>query len=312
MITAFIFNQSISSVKLNVSDHIPENTVWLDVCCPNDAESLWLSNYVDLTQEDERQDLEASARVFYSYKDLHINSLFLQKTTSKIKSCNISFVLKGNLLVTVRDEELSLFRYFKRQLKNKKIECKTAFDVFVLIFELKIDFVSDMIGGVYGVLEDVSRDVMEQVELDKVFSEITCQEDINCKIRLCLLDTQRSIRHIMRYHSNNIDKHSIRALKEILSDIDSLLPHSQFLFEKINFLLESAIGLNGLQQNKIIKIFSLAAVIFLPPTLIASSYGMNFDVMPELDWKLGYPFALGLMFFSALGTYLFFKVKKWL
>ena len=95
-----------------------------------------------------------------------------------------------------------------------------------------------------------------------------------------------------------------------MMDIDSLMPHSQFLFDKLNFLLESTIGFNGLRQNKIIKIFSVAAVVFLPPTLIASIYGMNFQHMPELDWYIGYPLALVLMISSAVSTYFFFKKRK--
>jgi len=98
----------------------------------------------------------------------------------------------------------------------------------------------------------------------------------------------------------------------MLSDIESLMPHSQFIFDKLNFLLDAAMGFSGLQQNKIIKIFSVAAVVFLPPTLIASSYGMNFTSMPELEWQYGYPMAIVMMLASAAGTYFFFKRKHWL
>ena len=98
----------------------------------------------------------------------------------------------------------------------------------------------------------------------------------------------------------------------MLSDIESLMPHSQFIFDKLNFLLDAAMGFSGLQQNKIIKIFSVAAVVFLPPTLIASSYGMNFHGMPELGWQYGYPMAILMMLASAAGTYFFFKRKHWL
>jgi magnesium transporter len=101
-------------------------------------------------------------------------------------------------------------------------------------------------------------------------------------------------------------------VRTTLRDIQSLEDHATFLSQKIQFLLDSVLGLVSLQQNKIIKIFSVAAVVFLPPTLIASIYGMNFEAMPELAWPLGYPFALGLMVLSALGTYFFFKWKRWL
>ena len=103
-----------------------------------------------------------------------------------------------------------------------------------------------------------------------------------------------------------------KTIDEVLHDIESLLPRTQFLFDKINFQLEAAMGFTNLQQNKVIKIFSVAAVVFLPPTWIASIYGMNFDTMPELHWSYGYPFSIGLMLLSAFATYYFFKRRGWL
>ena len=312
MITAFIFKEDqVETVEVNTDQKIPDNTLWLDVLSPKPEELHWLSQYFIEAPED-NQDLESSSRFFYDSDGLHINSLFLQKSNTKIKNINISFTIRDDLMISIREEDDILFRLFRRYVLQKKVLVSTPFDLFITIFELKIDFISDLIGDIYGVLDDVGGYVMEKDDLDKIFTKVTLQEDINGKIRLSLLDTQRAVKHIMRYHSSKLNNDSVRSLKEVLSDIDSLLPHGQFLFEKINFLLESTIGLNGLQQNKIIKIFSLAAVMFLPPTLIASIYGMNFDNMPELKWNYGYPFALGLMFASALGTYLFFKRKKWL
>jgi magnesium transporter len=158
----------------------------------------------------------------------------------------------------------------------------------------------------------LSEQVFNDEELDAVFKQITLQEDSNGKIRLSLLDTQRSLRYLQRYYRQHLSDENLKDIREMLSDIESLMPHSQFIFDKLKFLLDAAMGFSGLQQNKIIKIFSVSAVVFLPPTLIASSYGMNFALMPELDWRLGYPMAVGLMFASAAGTYFFFKQKGWL
>jgi magnesium transporter len=101
-------------------------------------------------------------------------------------------------------------------------------------------------------------------------------------------------------------------VRELLRDIDSLLPHNSFLFEKVNFLMDAAQGFINIEQNQIIKIFSIAAVVFLPPTLVASIYGMNFDHLPELHWLAGYPWALALMVVSAIAPYWYFKRKGWL
>ena len=115
-----------------------------------------------------------------------------------------------------------------------------------------------------------------------------------------MLDSQRSLRYLLRNRWLRLSETLNNEVMEMLRDIDSLLPHSAFLFDKINFLLEAILGTINLEQNKIIKIFSVAATIFMPPTLIASSYGMNFHIMPELDWTYGYPAAIGLMVASAL------------
>jgi len=101
-------------------------------------------------------------------------------------------------------------------------------------------------------------------------------------------------------------------LKTVARDIRSLSDHDGFLSQKINFLLDATLGMISIEQNGIIKIFSVAAVVFLPPTLVASIYGMNFEFMPELQWPYGYPFALGLMVVSMLLPYLYFKRRGWL
>jgi len=100
--------------------------------------------------------------------------------------------------------------------------------------------------------------------------------------------------------------------REILRDIESLLPHNESLFQKVNFLMQAAMGFISIEQNRIIKIFSVVSVVFLPPTLVASSYGMNFEFMPELKWSFGYPGAIVLMILAALAPYLYFKRRNWL
>src|SRR5699024_5644341 len=122
---------------------------------------------------------------------------------------------------------------------------------------------------------------------------------------LCLLDAQRSISFVLKHLPARAEEREMA--RDILSDVDTLMSHIAFLFDKINFLMDTTVSFINLQQSKIIKIFSIAAVVFLPPTMIASIYGMNFDIMPELHWSFGYPFAICLMIASGLAPYLYFK-----
>ncbi|MCL1142931.1 magnesium/cobalt transporter CorA [Shewanella gaetbuli] len=315
MITAYAYqNRKLTITELSATDSLPENTLWLDLFKPNDEERDWLSRFSseDVPDEEDIKEIEASARFFQNQDGLHINSLFPQRVGADVRAVNVSFNLRENFLLTMREEDVGLIRLLRNYLRLGRIDIDTPQTLLLELFNLKVDYLSDLIEDVYTVLDNLSEQVFNDEELDAVFKQITLQEDSNGKIRLSLLDTQRSLRYMQRYYRQNLADENLKDIREMLSDIESLMPHSQFIFDKLKFLLDAAMGFSGLQQNKIIKIFSVSAVVFLPPTLIASSYGMNFALMPELDWRYGYPMAVGLMFASAAGTYLFFKRKGWL
>ncbi|MDR8523510.1 MULTISPECIES: magnesium/cobalt transporter CorA [Shewanella] len=315
MITAYAYeNRKITIFELSIKDTIPPSIIWLDLYKPDEQEREWLSRFSveDVPDEEDINEIEASARFYQNNDGLHINSLFPQRAGQDVKGVNVSFNLRKNFLLTIRDEDVGLIRLLRNYLRLGKIEATTPESLLLELFNLKVEYLSDLIEDVYTVLENVSEEVFKNEELDNVFKLITRQEDSNGKIRLSLLDTQRSLRFMQRYYRTQLSDEELKDLREMLSDIESLMPHSQFIFDKLNFLLDAAMGFSGLQQNKIIKIFSVAAVVFLPPTVIASAYGMNFVNMPELDWRFGYPMAIAMMFGSAAGTYLFFKRKGWL
>lgn len=315
MITAYLYkNRRLTVKELTVKHDIPEQTLWLDLFKPEDEERDWLSRFSveEVPDEEDINDIEASARFYQNADGLHINSLFPQRVGQDVRAVNISFNLRDSFLLTIREEDVGLVRLLRNYLRLGRLKVGTPQELFLEFFNLKVDYLSDLIEDVYTVLENVGEEVFESEELDDVFKLITLQEDSNGKIRLSLLDTQRSLRYMQRYYRGRMTDEDLKDIREMLADIESLMPHSQFIFDKLNFLLDAAMGFSGLQQNRIIKIFSVAAVVFLPPTLIASSYGMNFVDMPELSWHFGYPMAIALMLASAVGTYLFFKRKRWL
>ncbi|QYJ76864.1 magnesium/cobalt transporter CorA [Shewanella sp. FJAT-52076] len=315
MITAYVYeNRQLTVLELGIEDSLPPSTLWLDLYKPEDEEREWLARFSveELPDEEDINEIEASARFYQNSDGLHINSLFPQRVGQDVRAVNVSFNLRTKFLLTIREEDVGLIRLLRNYLRLGRLEVATPQELFIELFNLKVDYLSDLIEDVYTVLENVGEEVFESQELDDVFKLITIQEDANGKIRLSLLDTQRSLRYMQRYYRGQLSDDDMKDLREMLSDIESLMPHSQFIFDKLNFLLDAAMGFTSLQQNKIIKIFSVAAVVFLPPTLIASSYGMNFTTMPELEWQYGYPMAIAMMLASAAGTYFFFKRKRWL
>ena len=315
MITAYVYIKSKLSInELDIQEEIPPGTLWLDLFKPSDEEREWLGVYSieDVADEDDVNEIEASARFYQNNDGLHINSLFPQRVGQDVRGVNVSFNLRKDFLLTIREDDVGLIRLLRNYLRLGRIDVNTPQALFLELFKLKVDYLSDLIEDIYTVVDGISEQVFDNDKLDQAFKLITLQEDSNGKIRLSLLDTQRSLRYMQRYYRGQLTDENFKDLREMLSDIESLMPHSQFIFDKLNFLLDAAMGFSGLQQNKIIKIFSVAAVIFLPPTVIASAYGMNFVNMPELEWRLGYPMAILMMIASAAGTYFFFKRKGWL
>ena len=182
------------------------------------------------------------------------------------------------------------------------------------LFDADAEYSADTLEGIYDDLEKVSTQVLAGDVTDaragEVLAAIARQEDLNGRIRRNVMDTRRAVSFMMR--SKMLNAEQFEEARQILRDIESLDSHTAFLFDKINFLMDATVGFININQNKIIKIFSVASVALLPPTLIASVYGMNFQYMPELGQKWGYPFALALMLASALGPMWYFRKRGWL
>ena len=181
------------------------------------------------------------------------------------------------------------------------------------LFETKVENLADILERVHADLEETSRQVLgnaENDDMESLLTNIASQEDINGKVRISMIDLQRMLYLLLRAGVLNAEQSE--RLRDIIRDSESLIAHSTFLFDKIKFLLDTTLGFINVNQNKIIKIFSVASVMFLPPTMIASIYGMNFETMPELKWHFGYPFGLCLMVLSAALPFFYFRRRGWL
>ena len=182
------------------------------------------------------------------------------------------------------------------------------------LFDADAEYCADTLEGIYDDLEAASKKVLDGNVGDEVASEVLAaiarQEDMNGRIRRNMMDTRRAVSFLMR--SKMLDAEQFEEARQILRDIDSLDGHTTFLFDKINFLMDATVGFININQNKIIKLFSVASVALLPPTLVASVYGMNFQHMPELEWKYGYAWGILLMVASAALPMLYFRRRGWL
>lgn len=291
-----------------------EKAAWIDAHDPSEHEREVISSLlsIELPESDDVDEIESSARFFLDKRGLHVHSLFLAKSEGKHNTVSVACILQSKRLITIRDGDIADFRLLRLRARRGQIRCKDIETLLLTILEQKVENHADMLEDLHRELEKISHAVLEDddSDLEECISQLARQEDSNGKVRLCLMDAQRAISFLLR-HLQSRSEHR-EDLNEIVRDIDALLSHTTFLFDKINFLMDSTQGFINIEQNQIIKIFSIAAVVFLPPTVIASIYGMNFENMPLLSWHYGYPLALCLMVASGIAPLLYFKRKGWL
>ncbi|MCW8195841.1 magnesium/cobalt transporter CorA [Proteobacteria bacterium 005FR1] len=287
---------------------------WIDAHEPSDEERTLLEKLVhpDLPESAEMEEIEASARFFVDPAGIHVHSLFLTHSEGRHHTVSVASILQPSRLITIRNDEPADFRLLRMRARRGQIESRSPAELLITLLGQKVENLADSLEDIHHQLERASYVVLEEenADLEDAIDLLAKLEDSSGKIRLCLMDTQRAIAFLQRHLKDGMELQEM--CREVMRDIDTLMSHTTFLFEKINFLMDSTQGFINIQQNQIIKIFSIAAVVFLPPTLVASIYGMNFEFMPELEWLLGYPWALGLMVISGIAPYLLFKRKGWL
>ncbi|HEX7035137.1 MAG TPA: magnesium/cobalt transporter CorA [Pseudomonadales bacterium] len=315
MLTSYVQERGrLKPVAGEIGPPVAERALWIDLVDPTDEERSMIAALFQrqLPDAEDVEEIEATARAFVDEDGVHVTSLFLHTVDGLPRNSSVAFTVSSRRMVTLREREIPAFRLLRMRFRQDPEAPQSPMDLMLSLFEIKIDDLADNIEGVYQGLESVSAGVLEESDADlgDALDALAKHEDTNGKVRLCLMDTQRALRFVLRHgHLSPVQAEKVR---ELLRDVDSLLPHNSFVFEKINFLMDAAQGFINIEQNQIIKIFSIAAVVFLPPTLVASIYGMNFDNMPELHWLAGYPWAIALMIASGIAPYLYFKRKGWL
>lgn len=292
------------------------DAIWIDLIDPSDNERRVLQRDLDqtLASELELEDLEASARFFEDEDGLHLHSFFYCLDDDDYADiATVAFTLRDGRLFTLRERDLPAFRLYRMRSRRLKLLDSNAYELLLDLFETKIEQLADVIENIYADLEKLSRVILDGKQgeaFDEALSTLTELEDASSKVRLCLMDTQRALSFLVR--KTRLPNNQLEQAREIMRDIESLQPHNESLFQKVNFLMQAAMGFINIEQNRIIKLFSVVSVMFLPPTLVASNYGMNFSKMPELEFAYGYPLALLLMLLAGIAPYVYFKRKGWL
>ena len=295
------------------SNEDKSSVIWIDMLLPTIEEIRAVENMFDMNfpTKQESEEIELSSRYWEENNRIEINSYFLINDNKSAFNETVSFILQGNLLISVRYKKLESFNTFTKKLLISPREFKTGYSIFCQIIDIRIDADADTIENLSKEITKIRKHVFTDYSNDdeEILEKISTFEDLNMKIRENLTDKQRILSSLLKSQKFVDDKHEIPVM---LKDIKSLIDHTNFNFERLDYLQNIFIGVLSIEQNKVIKIFTIVNVIFLPPTLIASIYGMNFDFIPELHWEYGYLVSIVFMVIASITPILIFKKKGWI
>lgn len=309
---------------LGAGEDVPAHAVWIDLINPTREEDrrVEAALAIDIPTREETQNIEPSEVLYVENGVRYMSARILcQSGSESPKLVPISFILKERSLVTVRYDEPRSFQMFINRLARPGACAPYGDHLLISLFETVIDRAAEILRLSGEQIDEVSSMTFEKnassgPDVDsfrETLQTMGSEGNRISKVRESLVSIERMLLFLTANTAGAALGDDLRAeVRTTLRDLQSLEDHATFLSSKIQFLLDAVLGLVSLEQNKIIKIFSVASMVFMPPTLIASSYGMNFKAMPELEWAYGYPMALGLMLLSVGATYAIFKLKRWL
>lgn len=328
MLTAYeVKNGCLSTETETAKGSLPAGAVWIDLFSPTAEEEQNVEKglAIDIPTREELAEIEASSRLYQEDGATFMTATLIRRgEDGRAESQPVTFILKERWFVTVRYSEPRAFPLFVRRAQKPGNCPATADGILMNLLEAVVDRAADHLESVAMVVDKTSHEVFHtertrrprRHDFQGLLQRIGEEGDFNSKLRESLVSLLRLAAFLSSVLDSSTGKKASREvkahLKTLQRDIQSLTDHSTFVSSKISFLLDAILGMSAIEQNAIIKIFSVAAVVFLPPTLVASVYGMNFRFMPELSWVYGYPVALGLMALSAIVPVIYFRRKGWL
>lgn len=323
--------------ELNFCSEMTRQAVWIDVFEPTPAEEQALENALglDVPTREEMKAIELSSRLYKEGDVLFMTATVLTGAdTSSPSSSAVTFILTPERLISLRYTKALPFEAFRAEREKNLSDYSTGNDVLVGLIDAVVERIADILESVGEKLDRVSLEIFDPASFEgngansastgrapklpqrdfiRILRRIGCISDLVSRTRESLVSFGRLVPFFRETHKESPSaRNALNHAKTVASDLSSLGDHATFLSGKVSFLLDATLGMINNEQNGIIKIVSVAAVVFLPPTLVGTVYGMNFHLMPELNWALGYPFAIFLMTVSAVLPYWFFKRKNWL
>ena len=326
MITIYLkqYNKIIRNAEPELLDNLGyDDILWIDLMAPSIKEQKAVENFMEISLQTKQQveEIESTSKYSENENSIISNSNFFVPTGDSFIVEPVSFIISNEgVLVSVRNSESRTFRETEKRLQMNYRSYSTGYHIFITLLEVRIDFDADLVEFVSKQVAALSKAINTEDSIDKaVIHRINALQENTMVLRENIFDRQRILSNILK--SERFPNDVYPRLQLMLKDVNSLINHADFSFQRLDYIQDSALGLINIEQNEIVKIFSIAAVIFLPATLIASIYGMNFKAIPELEWvwevnghviPVGYIFALFLMIFISCFTFWFFKFKKWL
>lgn len=325
MLRAFSPSGGSVAISCDADASLPPDAPWIDLLSPTKEEEALVERTLNMsvpTRED-MVEIEPSSRLYREKGALHLTATIMSGVSEgDAKTAPISFVLTNERLVTVRYDDPVSFRAFIAHLGRQPELCRSAPSTLVFLLDAIVERSADILeetamrtdavsGMIFHRETGANRKRMTNQTLEDILLQIGGAQQVLSKVRESLSSLSRLL-SFLAFSLPDYDANEAPHLKTVSRDVASLADQAAFMSSDVTFLLDAALGLINIEQNAIIKIFSVAAVIFLPPTLVGTVYGMNFEHMPELRWLYGYPWAIGLMIVSAVLPYWFFKKKGWL
>jgi magnesium transporter len=324
MINAYLAQNKLKPVIITAENEaLLKDALWIDMLSPTKDEEDTIEKVlcIDIPTREEMLEIEISSRLFQADGAVFMTATMLAQVATRAPQFDaVSFVLTKTQLITVRYIEPQAFRVFAAKLQKNPGEYTDCATLLIELLDTTIDRLADILELLGHDFDDFSKTIFNpahdshspRVDYQLLMQKVGADGDINAKAQESLMTFSRLITYFGQKTTIQINSEKQQQLLTLGKDIDSLRDHGIFLSAKVNYLLDATLGMVGIEQNQIIKIFSVAAVIFLPPTLIASIYGMNFKFMPELAWHGGYYYAMGIMLLSAFIPFIYFKWRKWL
>ena len=327
MITIYLkqYNKIIRNADPKLFDELGyDDILWIDLLNPTITEQKAVEGFMEISLQTKQQveEIESTSKYSETENAIISNSNFFVPTGDSFVVQPVSFIISNEgVLVSVRTAEFRTFREAEKRLQMSYRSFSTGYHLFISLLEVRIDYDADLVEMIAKQVAALSKDINSEDSIDKkVIHRINALLESTMLLRENIFDRQRVLSGILR--SERFPNDIYPRLQLMIKDVNSLINHADFSFQRLDYIQDAALGLINIEQNEIVKIFSVAAVIFMPATLVASIYGMNFHAMPELDWvytfpdgttvPLGYLFAIGLMILFSAGTIWFFRYKKWL